>query len=192
MNTKLLYGMLKYVILLVLPFQVCAQQDDSVSITKEFMQVCNVYKRLPLYLDIELQNRTNFIVDEQDTSYTRASFYMQPNSSYIHFGEVEQLINDSLALLISGRLQQMILSLNGQSVLERMKAMTGAPLLDSAVAEIVQKYNVKKRERDGVMTIELQGRILLYTTSLPRESITVEYNPNTKIPVRVTTVMRSV
>jgi hypothetical protein len=190
MNSKLLYTMMKYAILLVFPFQVYGQKDDSVSITREFMQVCNVYKQLPLRLDIEMHNKTNFIVDEQDTSYVRASFYIQSNVSYIHFGEVEQLVNDSLALLVSDRLQQMVLSLNGQSVLERMKAMTGVPLQDSAVAEIVQKYKVEKTNKDGVMVIELQDKTLLYTTSMPKESIKVEYNPKTKIPVRVTTLRR--
>lgn len=190
MSIKLLVNKLKCIALFILPFQVYAQ-EDSVSITKEFMQVCNVYKSLPLYLEIEMQNKTNFIVDEQDTASMHASFYMQPDVSYIHFGEVEQLISDSLALLVSNNLQQMILSLNNQSVLERMKAMTGVILRDSAIAEITQKYKVGKIENDGTMTIELQGRTLLHTTSLPRETIRVKYNSKTKMPSRVTTLRRS-
>jgi hypothetical protein len=169
-----------------------AQSKDSLSIAKEFIKVCNVYKQLPLYVNIDFQNRTNFITDEQDTLHVQAVFYIKPDVSYTRFGEVEQLINDSVALLISDKLQQMVLSSNDQPVLERMKSMTGLSLQDSAVAEIISKYKIEKTERDGKAIIELVSRGLIYQTSLPKESIQLEFDLKTQMPVKVMTMRRNV
>lgn len=168
-----------------------AQKTDSLALMREFVQVCNSYQQLPLYLELNIQHSTNFITSEQDTATTQATFYMKPGANYIRFGEVEQLVSDSLALLVSDKLQRMILYTNAQPVLAQMKAMAGMPLRDSSIKALSKRYTAQSTSEKGVAAIVLTGRDLLYSTSLHKETIEVQYDVKTKTPAKLITIKRS-
>jgi len=165
---------------------------DTLAIAKEFMQVCNLYKELPLQLNLELRNTTNFITGEGETASYQAEFYLQKGASYVRFGEVEQLVDDSVALLVSNKMQKMIFFSNAQPVLLQIKAMTNLQLKDSSVVELSKRYNALKRSKENDITIiELINRESLKGTVLPKETIELQYNTKTKTPIRVLTTKRT-
>jgi hypothetical protein len=165
---------------------------DSLAALREFVNICNVYKKLPLYLDLEIVNSTNFITGEEDTTRSPVLFYMKPGTSYVKFGETEQLVNDSMALLVSNQLQRMILYSNAQPVLQRMKAITGVVQQDSSLRGMAGSFTAQMSTTDQQTgTITLTGRGLLYGTSLPKESVELSYNKETMEPLKVTTLKRA-
>lgn len=167
-------------------------QQDSLSIVREFMQVCNVYKQLPLHLTLKISNASNFISSADDTSSIDADFYMLPGSSYIRYGEAEQLGNDSMVLLVSSQLQKMILYPATQSLITRMQAQSGLYTRDSSLVELSRKYQSEQSIiSHDTSLIELTARANVYNTLIPSEKISLYYNPATKNPYRVATTRRS-
>src|ERR1700728_1987196 len=98
-NKKLLiinYRLL-IVFLLLLPSLVFAQQlNDTLNAMRQFVQVSNAYKHVPMYAGVELRNSSNFPGSTADTATIEAEFYLTTNEVYMKFGEMEQIINDSL------------------------------------------------------------------------------------------------
>ena len=166
-------------------------KTDTLATARLFIEVCNVYKQLPLYLDLEMINTTNFVITTEDTSRSRAEFYMIPGSSYIRFGEVEQIANDSMALLVSNKIQKMILYSNAQPIISRMKMMMGVQLPDSSLLEIAKKFKAEQKQMNDTAVIELTNRLPLPGTSLSKEKIEVLYDAKTKNPFRVKTIRRT-
>jgi hypothetical protein len=166
-------------------------KEDTLTLIRQFIHVCNVYKQVPLYLDLEIYNTTNFITGPEDTTRSQAEFYMLPGSSYIRLGEVEQLVDDSMALLVSDKIQKMILYSNAQPVIARMKMMMGLSLPDSSILELAKKYKAQAKLFNDTIAIELVSRIQLYGSVLPKETIEVQYEPKTKKLFRVITTKRT-
>lgn len=172
--------------------KVMAQKNDSLSPLRDFVNISNGYKQMPLYLELEMKNSSNFITGEDDTTAITGEFYLRKENSYIHFGEFEQIINDSLALLVSDKLQQMILYTHAGPIVNKMKSMMGLSLPDSSIRKLAQKYtSANNGMLKGVSMIELKSRAVLYGTSLPKETIALQYDTEKKTPKQVTMLTRS-
>ncbi len=169
-----------------------AQKTDTLLPIRDFINVSTGYKQMPLYLELEIKNSTNFITSDEDTADITGQFFLRNENSYVRFGEFEQVVNDSLALLVSDRLQRMILYTNAGPVVKKMKALMGMVMPDSSVHRIADQYKsfTNKLSKESA-TIELQSRAILYGTELPRETIQLQYDVSKKTPQQVTTVIRS-
>ena len=180
------------VILLIFSITLYAQKSDTLTPLRDFVNISNGYKQLPLYLNLEMKNSTNFITGEDDTSSVQGEFFLRNENSYVHFGEFEQVVNDSVALLVSNKLQQMILYTNAAPVVQQMKNMMGMSFPDSSILHLAEKYtSAAKVQSKNRGTIELQSRAVVYGTSLPRETINMQYSLPGKLPEQVTTWRRS-
>lgn len=165
---------------------------DTLDVFRSFIAVSNVYKQLPLHLEMELINSTNFVTGDDDSSRIQASFYMQPGVSYIRYGETEQLVNDSMVLLVSDKLQRLILYSNARPILQQMQSFTGIQWKDSSLATMAKRYTAHYTSpAEEITVIVLTGRNVLYGTSLAKESVDLQYNTKTKEPLKVTTVKRT-
>jgi hypothetical protein len=168
------------------------KNNDTLAVLRSFMQINNSVRQLPVYLEMELINSTNFITGEQDTARMQATFYVKQDVSYIRFGEAEQLVNDSMALLVSDKLQRMILYAHAQPILKQMQGFVGMQGQDSSILEMANKFIAQSLPLvKNIASITLSGRDLLYGTSLPKESIALEYDAATKQPLKVITVKRT-
>lgn len=169
-----------------------AQKKDPLAAIKEFMEICNSYKQMPLYLDVEVLQTASSVTGGTDTMRSHAEFFLKKGDSYIRFGAFEQLVNDSVALLVSDSLQRMIVYPDAAPVLSRMKAMTGMQTSQASLTGLAKKYRAeKKRAPGGAGNIVLSSRDLVHGTSLPEESVELEYDPKAKTPQKISTVKRS-
>ena len=161
-------------------------RQDTLGDLRTFLQVCNIYKELPLQLDLILNNFSNRIDAPEDTMAYHALFYLQKEGAYIRFGEVEQLINDSLVLLVNKAIKRMILYANHQSVAERIRAYAGFQSKDSSLLHMAGQYTAAQLPPSGdTSMIEMKTRALLPGTSLPKETVLVAYDPATHRPYSV-------
>lgn len=175
-----------------LPVFLFAQKKDSLAILKEFISISNRYKQIPLYVNLEMETNSNFVTGENDTLHVQGEFYLQEKQSYVRFGEFEQVVNDSMALLVSNKLKQMILYINASPVLEKMKSILGAPLPDSSIKNLGAKYKATASPLSkGTGLILLESRMPLYGTSLPKETIELQYDSKEKQPRQVLTTKRN-
>ena len=174
------------------PKYAVAQKADTLSVLRDFVNISTGYKQMPLYLELEVKNSTNFITNDGDTSDINGEFYLRNENSYIRIGEFEQIVNDSLALLVSNRLQRMILYTDAASTIKKIKGMMGLVLPDSSIRHLAATYrSFSEKISAQTSRIELQSRTSLYGTNLPKEIIEMQYDASKKIPQQITTLKRS-
>ncbi|HMJ48142.1 MAG TPA: hypothetical protein VK498_12485 [Ferruginibacter sp.] len=169
-----------------------AGNNDSLDIFKEFIRVCNAYKQLPLQLSLEYKTMSNISISGEDNKTTQAEFYIRKEGAYIRFGDAEQLITDSMVLVIMNNLKQMMISENNMDISVQMKIMMGPSVEDSAIQKMAGNYAVnKKLLDDGRAVIEIADRKNLLGTSVPVESTMLTYNILGNVPENILTTRRS-
>lgn len=169
-----------------------AQKNDSLEAVRTFVDVCGMYKKTPMHLELRFYSEANYITNEADTLSAQGEFYIQPDRAYIRFGEMEQLVNDSVALLVSDQQQRMILFTDARPVIAQMKSAMGILGSDASYLNISKKYSaVIKQQTVKTSVVALQSRHTLYGTALPKETIDISYTPETKQPQKIVTVKRS-
>jgi hypothetical protein len=169
-----------------------ARNNDTLADIRNFIRVSNIYQQQPLYLDMEWKNSTNFITSYADTSGMRLVFYLKPGMAYIRFDEAEQLVNDSMALLVSDKLQRMILYSNAQPVIQKMKSIITMLTGDSSVQQMAVRYKAESTTAiNNLATTKLTGREYVQGSSLPKESIELQYDVQKNEPIKVITTRRS-
>jgi hypothetical protein len=169
-----------------------AQQADTLAILKLFMKVCNDYKTFPVAGIIDIRNSANVIATAQDTSHMHAQFSLTREGTYINLGEMEQIANDSLILLVSRPLKKMLLYANHRSVSQQLQLSIGWQLQDSSLRKLAGKYsaNYALIAKDTA-EITVTSRSPVRLTSLPAGSIRIRFDPVSFQPYRIIQVTRN-
>jgi len=177
---------------LLLSTATMAQQPDTLQAIKTFVKVCNAYKQLPLQMDVSMTNSTNFVTDREDTFHTQAKFYLQQEGSYVSFGELEQVVSDSLMLLVSNNLKRMMVYATNRSVASQLQQYLGFQLKDSSLYAIAARYTAVLVAADkGTAGIEVSSRALVPHTGLPKETIRIQYKEASSQPSNIVQLKRS-
>lgn len=171
-------------------FCATAQTVDSAAIMRQFLKVCTDYRRFPLQVELEYQKQANLAYDD-DTSVIQAGFYMRDKNAYIRFGDMEQMIEDSLQLMVMPRLKQMVLTTIDSIRAEKIRQSFGFMLPDSAIAKISDRFSVMTNISEGRGIISLTGRKQIYSTALPFEQVILTYNIHSNEPENVQIIRRS-
>jgi hypothetical protein len=179
-------------VLILGAIQTVRAQEDTLSGIRRFIRVCNLYKQLPLSLEVAIQRKTSFITDNGASSQLAATFCLRPDGSYIFLEGTEQLANDSLLLVVNKVTKRMILYPNHQSVAARFRQYLGFRFADSSVRRVAGAYRASTPAlfRDTA-TIEVISRIRLPHTELPVEEVLVKFNSKTDEPYEVMEIKRS-
>lgn len=172
-------------------FSCPAQKSDSLAALRLYLTVCNSYKRVPAQVDIDIRNSCNYFLEPGDTTHATARFSLRSDGTYMGFGEVEQIADDSLLLLVNKRLKKMLLYGHHRSVSEQLLANMGIRYPDSSLTRMAAKYKVEMMISKGDSAgIRVTGRVMLKYGDFPREDVTVRYNPSTLDPYEVRQVKR--
>ena len=193
-------------LLLCLPPGLYAQPADTLSMIREFIQVCQSYHQLPLQLRVIMTSSANIQTEPEDSAHLEAAFYVDAHDSYTRIGELEQIANDSLLLLVSHQAQQMMLYTHRQPVVAQLQSISGFYLKDSSLAGFARSYTIAAGLRKGpfgpsassgqarlrvTSSFNINSRALLPAIALSRESIQVLYDPDSHNPVEVVQTRRS-
>jgi hypothetical protein len=188
--------MITMVLLATFPFNIQAQKrkvkTDTLLLIREFMQISNLYKQLPLTVQFDVKQTTNVDGSGEDTSVMNACFLLDKNVSYVRLGEMEQFITDSLTLVVSDQMQRMFLYTNSLPVEERIKLITGIQLKDSSIQQIAKKYRAQNSAlSEKISSIQLLSRNMFFGTSISKEIIELQYDTKKKVPIKLITFKRS-
>ena len=177
---------------LLLSGLVGSAQRDTLAGMRLFMRVCNDYKHLPVQLDLEISHTANLIRRPADSERVEAKFFLQAEGSYIEMQGVEQVVNDSLLLLVNKPGKRMIVYANRQSIASRLQQYLGMGVRDSSLAKMAGRYVVEAAPTGSdTGLLKMSSRASVYLTSLPAEEIGVKYQPGTFKPYEVTNLKRS-
>lgn len=169
-----------------------AQQGDTLDAMRAFVRACRQYQQLPLQASMKMACHSNVLTSPGDTMQVEAAFYLDRHGSYVRMGELEQLANDSLLLLVSHEAHRMMLYANSRSTAQQLQSYMGMQLADSSIAGLARKYLAEAGAREGNMIrYSLKSRAFLYGTSLPRESISIDYDIAAQRPMKIVQLKRS-
>ncbi|MDR6340040.1 hypothetical protein HNQ91_003105 [Filimonas zeae] len=184
----LLCGCLIWAMPLLLP----AQHTDTLLQYRQFVTICNQYKMLPLQAVVQVYSHINMPGNSADTVIQEAAFYLDSSGSYIRYGEVEQLVNDSLMLLVSNQARKMMLYSGKQNLTAQLQKVSGFLMADSSVQKLAGAFTVQAQsvEQQALAGLVLQSRSCLPVSALPRQEIQVQYQLQTGQPVQVVQTAR--
>lgn len=173
-----------------MPLAIQAQRKDSLAPIRQFLEISKAYEQAPLSLELEMINSTNYITGEQDTLHVVGKVFILPQSSYMQLGELEQLVTDSLAVLVSSRLQRIIVNTDPGPWRKQMQNFSAALLKNASIESLSKKYKSLIKTGDDTSSIELDSRDLLYGTFVSKEAIKIIYNTRTNKPASVVSINR--
>ena len=170
-----------------------APRPDTLKTIGTFIGVCNSYKQLPLQLSLQIDRSSNLPMRPEDSMRTVAVFYLKQEGAYIRMGELEQVVNDSLLLLVSTTMKRMILYPNRTSTASQLKKYLQLSFGDSSIARVAARYRVGMEKEDADSSvIELTSRSVLSGTALPKEVIRMSYRKEGLVPIRLIQTERQI
>jgi len=176
---------------LSLPLCLHAQQSaDTLAPIRQFIEVSSSYKQGSMYTDIQIKNSSNYITNPQDTATSEMIFYMTKDGAYMKYGELEQVVNDSLILMVNNIAKRMILVPNRESVQQHLNTYTGMLLEDSSIQKMAGEYTGSASSENNKAVIELASRVMAFGTMLPKEVLFMKYKEKNNQPQQVTQIKR--
>ena len=167
-------------------------QAKEKALFKTFISICNDYKHLPLQLTLDYKKTSNIILSENDTTAMQGIFSLQQTGAYINFGGAEQIISDSVVLIVMEQIKQMVVTKTDIDLTEQINKMISLPVKDSSIKALSATYHIEQmflnKER-GIL--QIANRQKVYGTDMPFELITLEYKVKTNEPVKIETTKRS-
>jgi hypothetical protein len=163
---------------------------DSLELFREFIAVNRSFKQVPLQMSVVFKQFSNLAPADSGKKF-KGDFFIQKNRAYINFGAIEQLVNDTMALVVMKDSKQMFLSTNNTPVAEYMKSVTMQPLHDTDMRKAAAIFTIRKaRKENNISQLELVSRDKI-GEGLPNSVITLLYDNAGKKPLRLTMIKRS-
>jgi hypothetical protein len=177
--------------LFLLTTNLFAQSKEEKQLFKTFVAVCNSYKQFPLQLTVDYKKESNFPLSEADSKVQEGLFCFQKGAGYIKFGELEQVVTDSLVLMIMSSIKHMVLSENNKELGAQLSNMMNVPLNDSSITTLSKKYAITQKIIDKTTTqLFITAKQKLNSTELPLEEIMLLYNSKNLDPQSIETIKR--
>lgn len=180
-----------FIVFIFLNAAVFAQSKERL-LFKNFISLCNDYKRLPLQLTIDYKKTSNIILSESDTAAMQGIFSLQKSGAYIRFGAAEQIIADSIVLIVMDEIKQMVVTKGNINLAEQINKMISMPVKDSSLKTLSSTYRIEQNFLNKeIGTLRIGNKLNVYGTDIPFEVITMEYSLKTNEPIKIETTKRS-
>lgn len=167
-------------------------QTDTVKQYRDFLSLCTNYQYAPLQLKISYKAENNLVLTPYDTLSMQGYFYIGGNGIYyLRMGDVEQLITDSIALMVNHTLRQVFINSDAANARVLLTRYLGNITNDTSLHALTNAYHIEQNTRAGNGVYSLLSRSYLPGTSIPRQSITLEYDPVSREPKSISTLRRT-
>lgn len=171
--------------------QLLAQSPVNVQLFKKFITICNSYKQVPLQLEIEYKRVCDIPWYSDDTSVVKGVFFINNNGAYVHFGKGEQIVTDSMALMVMENVNQMVLSHYKIDIAKQINNFVTMPT-DSSLAKLDGGYSIKEKKLgNSTAVIEITNKKTVSNTGLPYEKNVLTYNTITNTPITIEVTKRN-
>lgn len=163
-----------------------AQQKskDTLLALHEFAKLGELYKHPPVRLSIHLQNTAVPVTAASDTMQADMDLYYGKGDFYMQSEGLEEIVNDSMVIMINSQTKQIVLYPNNQQVMKKIEKTVSMFIPDSTIEALSNQYgSMITDEGENKKRIELKSRELVYGTTLLKESVTVFYHSSSHEPI---------
>ena len=159
-------------------------RKENMEACREFAQLGQWYMKLPIQMKVHFSYKAIPVTDDQDSTDTDMILYYGKNNFYMQAENVEQIINDTMVVIVNNEARVITLYHNEDDLMSTLKKITSLLMPDSAVEKLADLYDAKTESRgDGTSAISLQSKEKITGTNLVKETINVIYKPVTLEPV---------
>ncbi len=170
---------------------VAQDRTDSLQALGHFLRICRSYQQAPMHAELTVQSLSNLPADGSDSSVL-ADFYVLKEGTYMRFGELEEIVNDSLALVISNDLHRMTLYTGAKDIIARTRMLSGMGIDASSLENMLSTCRISESPAvHGKGLIRVSSKNAVQGTSLGVDSIALEYDSRTQEPYRIVQIKRS-
>ena len=181
------------VILICWGGQLFAQgKKENAEALNKFMHVCRSYQQAPMHAQISIQTTFNLPAAGTDTAAHDADFYLLKDAAYIRFGNLEEVVSDSQALVISHDIRRMVIYTDAKPMIDNMRSSMTFGLDRKRLDQLARTCQaIQSPTVDGKASIHLASVKTVSGTGLATDSIMLEYNATTDEPYRIMQWSRS-
>lgn len=163
-------------------------QSDTLSQYRDFLSLCTGYQQAPLQVNIRYQAGNNLVLNSFDTMSMQGYFYIGASGAYyLRMGDVEQYIDDSIALMINHTLQQVVVNSSADNARRLLARYLGSVTGDTSVQTLINAYSIQAQNNTSGNTYLLTSRSHLPGTQLARQTVHMKYNMAKREPLEITT-----
>lgn len=172
----------------VITVQRVEAQSDTFSQYRDFLSLCTGYQQAPLQVNIRYQAGNNLVLNSFDTMSMQGYFYIgTAGAYYLRMGDVEQYIDDSIALMINHTLQQVVVNSSADNARRLLARYLGSVTNDTSVQTLINAYSIQAQNNASGNAYVLTSRSRLPSTQLSRQTIHMKYNVAKREPLEITT-----
>lgn len=164
-----------------------AQGNNPNAAIRRFVRMLNMEGKTPLDIHVQIRYSANLQTLPDDTLNIQGEFYLRSHAGYVRMGEQEQILNDSMVLIISDNLQRMILYPKAKAMVNYMRNLPGMQWSDSSIKQLSLQFKVSD-ESKGRLT--LNSKQLLPGTKLPQSSYVLDYDTAIAKPMELSMTQR--
>lgn len=192
---KILISKLITGLLLISAITLAQQQSqpvDSLQPYREFVSLGKWYLNMPLQIKAHFANSTTPLVRAQDNMEADILLYYGKNVFYMQTGEMEQIVNDSLTILVNKEAKMIKLFYNQNPLAKTMEHIIPAFVPDSSLQKLSLQYiiEIKQKEKE-IKEMIVQSRIKISGTDFNKESISITYQSASHQPLNYTRLKRT-
>ncbi len=175
-------------LLIMFNCSVQAQKKKPAVAMEQFAKSLSAMSVAPINMQLTIVNSSDVIFDENDRFSMQAVVHLGKTNSYMRFGEIEQFTTDSLLLIVSDSLEQIVLMpREAGAVGNQLTGLPGMKKGDLTPEVLNKRYTAEFKQAD----ISLQSRTLLSGTALPKESVLLSLDKATAEPFELKMVKRT-
>lgn len=172
----------------VITVQRADAQSDTLSQYRDFLSLCTGYQQAPLQVNIRYQSGNNLVLNAFDTMSMQGYFYIgTAGAYYLRMGDVEQYIDDSIALMINHTLQQVVVNSSADNARRLLARYLGSVTSDTSVQTLINAYSIQAQNNPSGNAYLLTSRSHLPGTQLARQTVHMKYNVAKREPLEITT-----
>lgn len=174
-------------LLLLLSATLQAQKKNDAEAVRKFVKCIALMRQAPVSATMTLESHADVNNVPEDNYSMSGSFSIQENAIYIRMGETEQLMNDSVAIMVSNETKQIVLKeTNGNAGNPQLPGLQWSGQEESTVNALKKQYAAVANE-DGVL---MTSRALLTGTKMPRETVQLKMNRQNGFPEEVLVIRK--
>jgi len=189
---------LPFFLLIIFAFHTKAQ-GDSTALYKKFITISSNYQSAPLQLDITIANSANIPTQPEDTITVQAKYYLTGDNAYLKFGDMEQVVGDSIGVLVNPANQRILVVEDANMLMKSIRKALNLAGSDSSVKALANQFHISTASSADALgipanknskCIELNSRTKISGSQLARNTIVFCYNEKANQPVWVSTIQR--
>lgn len=160
---------------------------DSLAAFRPLAAIARLYQRPAVQLDLHLRQEARPVTSASDTLEADMEVYYGKPEEYVRAEGLEQIVNDSVVLLVNTPGRRMLRFHNTPEVRKSLDRSSFLWTPDSSLTELSKRYHAVITDAgEGKNKLALTSREIVYGTQLPREAIEVIYRASGSEPVQCT------